>query len=130
MKPTDRLLLTFGWGLLIGSATTHAVSDPPPAAYEKKVRFREGQAIRFPDFELTFAGRRHVVPPQFPHGWWAYDFVVRRGGKEQKISWSAGTGDIGPTVFSAGLRRFGLELSRSDRLGPLKEDELVVSPAR
>jgi hypothetical protein len=43
------------------------------------------------------------------------------------ISWSSGTGDIGPTIFHVGNEQFWLELKRSDKLGKLKDDELVVS---
>jgi hypothetical protein len=113
---------------LIGLATQAAGADAK--AYGAKVTFRQGEALRFPDFELVYTGKRHVVPPQFPRGWWAYDFTAKHGKTEQKISWSAGTGDIGPTRFRVGGASFDLELSRSDKLGPLKEDELVVTRAR
>ena len=38
-------------------------------------------------------------------------------------------GDIGPAPFAVSGRRFLLELKRSDRLGPLKADELAVTRA-
>jgi hypothetical protein len=45
------------------------------------------------------------------------------------VSWSSGTGDIGPALFRVGSKQFALELSRSDKLGPLKANELVISRA-
>lgn len=42
--------------------------------YDSKVRFKAGYTLRFPDFELTYMGKRHVTPPQYPRGWWIHDF--------------------------------------------------------
>ena len=115
----------------VGLAASHADSaEPAPVPYGTKVTFREGQPIKFPAFELVYTGKRKVVPPQYPRGWWAYDFQVRHGKTEQKVSWSAGTGDIGPTRFTVAGAAYDLELSRSDKLGKLKDDELVVSDAK
>jgi len=83
--------------------------------------------LRFPDFEMIYLGKRHVTPPQYPRGWWTHDFKVRGKGSEQTVSWSAGTGDIGPTRFKVNGAIFQIELSRSDRLGSLREDQMVVS---
>ena len=100
-------------------------SEPPK--YLTKVTFAKDIALHFPDFDLTFAGRRRVTPPQFPRGWWIYDFVVRTKSSEQTISWSAGTGDIGPVRFRVDGGEFQIELAHSDKLGALGEDELVIS---
>ena len=102
-------------------------ASPVEAAYGSKVKFKEGRALRLPDFELTYRGRRRVTPPQYPRGWWVDDFKVRAGSSEQTVSWSAGTGDIGPVQFRVGATLFQIELVRSDKLGPLTKDELVVS---
>lgn len=96
-------------------------------AYGSKVSFKAGHALRFPDFELIHTGKRRVVPPQYPRGWWTYDFTVRNKSGEKTVSWSAGTGDIGPVRFQMNGPSFQIELSRSDKLGSLREDELVVS---
>ena len=99
-------------------------------AYNTKVSFVKDRALRFPDFEMTYLGKRHVTPPQYPRGWWIFDFVVRSKAGEQKVSWSAGTGDIGPTRFRIESADFQIELSRSDKLGPLRDGELVISKVR
>lgn len=98
--------------------------------YDAKLSYEKGGALRFPDFEMTYAGKRHVIPPQYPRGWWVYDFVVRSKSGEQTVSWSAGTGDIGPTRFKVNGAEFQIELSRSDKLGVLRDGELVVSKVR
>jgi hypothetical protein len=99
-------------------------------AYGSKVRFGLDRTLRFPDFEMTYLGKRHVTPPQYPRGWWIHDFKVRGKDGEQTVSWSAGTGDIGPTCFKVNGADFQIELSRSDKLGSLRGDELVVSPIK
>lgn len=119
--------------LLVVHLTTLAVcsyagDSQDTVVYGSKVRFRLDRTLRFPGFELTYMGKRHVTPPQYPRGWWIHDFKVRSKGDEQTVSWSAGTGDIGPTRFRVQGAPFQIELSRSDKLGPLREDELVVYP--
>jgi hypothetical protein len=105
-----------------------AENSPGTVAYGTKAKFRVGQALRFPDFEAIYVGKRHVTPPQYPRGWWVHDFKVRSKGKEQTVSWSAGTGDIGPVRFKVNGAEFQIELSLSDKLGRLREDEMVISP--
>ncbi len=123
-----RRILTLIFAAIGVASSTGA--EPVAAAYGTKVPFQEGRPLKFPNFELVYAGKRKVVPPQYPRGWWAHDFQVRNGRTEQKVSWSAGTGDIGPTRFTIAGSAYDLELSRSDKLGKLKDDELVVSPAK
>ncbi len=95
--------------------------------YNAKVAYRQGEPLAFRDFALTYQGETKANPPKGLHAWTIYHFVVKTPeGKEQKVSWSAGTGDIGPTAFQVGARRFLLELMRSDTLGKLQESELVI----
>jgi hypothetical protein len=108
-------------------AACSAAGSSNTAAYGSKVEFSAGRTLRFPDFELTYMGKRHVTSPPYPRGWWIHDFKVRSNGDEQTVSWSAGTGDIGPTRFIVNGTQFQIELSRSDKLGKLRDDEMVVS---
>lgn len=96
--------------------------------YGSKAKFRADRTLRFPDFDLIYLGKRRVTPKQYPRGWWTHDFKVLSKGAEQTVSWSAGTGDIGPTRFKVTGGFFQIELSLSDKLGSLRPDELVVSP--
>lgn len=116
--------------LLAFTVSLRAEEAPAAAAYGAKLRFSVGRPLHFPDFQVTYMGKRHVTPPQYPRGWWTYDFKVRGKGDEQMVSWSAGTGDIGPTRFKVDGAEFQIELSRSDKLGSLREDEMVVSPVK
>ena len=89
-----------------------------------------GHTLHFPDFDLTYVVKHPVTPPQYPRGWWIHGFKVRAKNDEQTVSWSAGAGDIGPTRFKVNGTDFQIELSRSDKLGSLREDEAVVSPVK
>jgi hypothetical protein len=97
------------------------------AAYGAKVHFAKGAMISFPDFDLTYIGRRHEATKVYPRGFDYDDFKLTRGGKSATISWSAGTGLIGPRSFEFGGKSFSLELRHAQRFsGWLKEDELVI----
>ena len=109
------------------AACSNAADSTDTVAYGSKVRFGTDRIVRYPDFQVTYMGKRHVAPSQYPRGWWTYDFKVRGKGGEQTVSWSAGTGDIGPTRFKSNGTDFQIELSRSDKLGSLREDEMVIS---
>jgi hypothetical protein len=106
---------------------SHAGDSSGTAAYGTKVKLSASGTLRYPDFELTYMGKRRVTPPQYPRGWWIHDFKVGSKSGQQTVSWAAGTGDIGPTRFKVSGVDFQIELSHSDKLGPLREDEMVVS---
>jgi hypothetical protein len=97
-----------------------------PAVYGAKQRFSKNAALAFPDFDLTYQGQRHVASPVYKHGFDYQDFRVSRGGQSIIVSWSAGTGLLGPQEFTFGGRAFSLELRHTDKLGWLKDDEVVV----
>jgi hypothetical protein len=97
------------------------------ADYGVKTRFQKGAALTFPECELVFTGTRHVTTPNFPRGFLFYDFEVRSGGRSKTVSWSGGTGDIGPVFLEVDGRKFVLELGASmTGKGRLKDNELVL----
>lgn len=99
------------------------------ADFGVKVAYRKDTPVQFGRFTLTFVGERRVVTEKFPPGMTFYDFRIATPAGNQTISWSSGTGDIGPAVFKVGGEQFWLELKRSDKQGKLKDSELVVSRA-
>lgn len=99
------------------------------AEYGAKVPFQKEVPVAFADFALTYVGERHVAGAKYPRGFTVHDFKVTAGSNTQTVSWSSGTGDIGPTPFQVGAKKFQLELSRSDKLGVLKSNEVVISRA-
>jgi hypothetical protein len=124
---TSRLCLL---GFVIAMVAVACGPEGRAADYGAKVAFKKGVAVTFPDFVLTYLGERQVSSKVYPRGFTHHDFQVGSGADAQQISWSSGTGDIGPTMFKVGAKQFALELSRSDKLGPLKPNELVVTPSR
>jgi hypothetical protein len=96
------------------------------ASYGTRVKYRTGEKIEFPDFTVEYIGERRKDTPAYPRGFLYYDFKVRTANVEKVVSWSSGTGDIGPVEFEIGDKRFLLELRRSDELGKLNENELVI----
>ena len=122
MKTRPGLFFAAGFCLLSAAGG----GERAPVRYGEKVRYQEGKVIAFPDFTLTYKGQRRVVPPQYPRGWWVYDFEVKAAKKTQTICWSAGTGLIDATDFSVNGKPFALERVRAAGIGKLEEDELVV----
>lgn len=131
MSRTSLVVAAVGALALVGPsfAAVCFAAGPKPAPYGAKVVFRAGSPIRFADFSLTFLGTRRVASEKYPREFVLHDFRVVEADTVVAVSWSAGTGDIGPAIFSLGGRRFALELKRSDHLGELGDDELVVTPA-
>ncbi len=56
-----------------------------------------------------------------------YDFEVVTTGSATTVSWSSGTGAIGPRSFRAAGKCFSLELRYADNIGKLDDDQLVLS---
>ena len=96
------------------------------AEFEAKIVFKKNIAVPFATFTLTYLGQRRVTTEKYARGFLLYDFRVTSARGTQTISWSAGTGVICPTRFRVGREGFAVELVHSDKLGWLKENEMVV----
>ena len=106
-------------------ACNRAATQPP--MYGVKIQYAQGQPLNFPDVTLEFVGKREApISADYPQGMTFYDFKVYQGTQAKLISWSAGTGDIGPTLFELAGNSYALELAISTELGSLAEDELVL----
>jgi hypothetical protein len=102
-------------------------AKPILSPYGAKVRFRAGSRLHFSDFDLTFLRLRRNQPPPFPPGILVYEFRVVKDNEVMAVSWSAGTGVVAPSSFTMSGQRFLLELGFSERIGVLKDNELVVT---
>jgi hypothetical protein len=102
----------------------HAASEN--ASYGTRVKYRPGEKIEFPDFTIEYIGERRKTVPVYPRGFLYYDFKVSKGKTEKVISWTTGTGIIDPTDFEFDGKRYHLELRHSEKLGKLKDNELVI----
>ena len=129
LKVTNNSPLIFLLGVLLAFAGPvscgHAASEQK-VSYGTRVKYRTGQKIEFPDFTVEYVGERRKTVPVYPRGFLYYDFKVSRGKAEKVISWTTGTGVIDPTDFEIDGKRYQLELRRSDKLGKLNENELVI----
>jgi hypothetical protein len=103
-------------------------ADPPLAAYGTKVTFGKDAPIRFKDFELTYVGQHRETTAVYPRGFLYHDFRVVSGGVERKVSWTAGTGEVGPARFELPGGAYLLELVWSETAGRLSQDQLVIRP--
>ena len=120
-------LFTLGVQSEVSAPMMADVAPADLAAYGAKVRYQQGKPLSFPDLTLEFRGERQVdAGPRYPRGFVYHDFRARQGDEVLDVSWSAGTGDIGPTVFEFAGRTYRLELRQSDKLGRLADDELVL----
>jgi len=69
---------------MLGTAAC-AAGAGGPAAYGTKVRFGKNGPIEFPDFTLTYLGRRHEASPVFKNGFDFEDFKLTRGAKNSTV---------------------------------------------
>jgi hypothetical protein len=125
MRNNSTLILLFSGSLVfLGPVSCgHAEQN---ASYGTRVKYRAGQKIEFPDFTVEYVGERRQSIPVYPRGFLYYDFKVSRGKSEKVISWTTGTGIIDPTDFELDGKRYYLELRRSEKLGKLNDNELVI----
>ena len=113
--------------LLASAALTALVCAAPGAApYGKPVKIAERKPLRFADFTLEHT---RVYPVRGPVQMVYYEFRATRGKESKTFVWSSGTGDIGPAFFSIGGREYWLEMRYADKIGWLKDGEIVVRRA-
>jgi hypothetical protein len=112
---------------ILAIALLAVAAAPRVVPFNKKVTFRAGEVMRFPQFTIEYIG---ITSPGIPQVHLAptHEFRVRRVTETITVNWSTGTGVIGPAEFKIGGRTYWIELARSDRYGWLKPDELVVVP--
>ena len=91
------------------------------------VRFSKGRSVATGPLTIEYLGERRVSHPVFKPGFTFHDFKVSDGRETKTISWSSGTGEVGPQEFSLSGTLYQLELRRSvAREGWLRDDELVL----
>jgi hypothetical protein len=127
VRKNSSLILLVGCVLAFAGPVScgHAASEMK-ASYRTRVKYRPGEKIEFPDFTIEYVGERRKTVPVYPRGFLYYDFKVSKGKAEKMVSWTTGTGDIGPVEFEIGGKHYQLELRHSDKLGKLNENELVI----
>jgi hypothetical protein len=126
---TDNSPLIFLLGSVLAFAGPvscgHAASEQK-ASYGTRVKYRVGKKIEFPDFTIDYMGERRKSVPVYPRRFIYYDFKAIKGKAEKMVSWTTGTGLIGPMDFEIGGKHYQLELRHSNKLGKLSDNELVI----
>jgi hypothetical protein len=127
VKNNSTLIVLLGGLLAFAGPVScgHAASEPK-APYGARVKYRTGEKIEFPDFTIEYVGERRQSVSVYPRGFLYSDFKITRERAEKVISWTTGTGIIDPTDFEFEGKRYHLELRRSEKLGKLKDNELVI----
>ena len=109
--------------LLASAALTALVCAAPGAApYGKPVKIVERQPLRFADFTLEQTRTYWVRGPVAMQ---YYEFRAARGSESKTFVWSSGTGVIGPAFFTHGGREYQREMRYADKIGWLKDGEIV-----
>jgi hypothetical protein len=125
VKNHSTLILLFS-ALLVFLGPVSCGHAEQNTSYGTRVEYKAGQKIEFPDFTVEYVGERRKSLPVYPRGFLYYDFKISRGKAEKMISWTTGTGIIDPTDFEFDGKRYHLELRRSEKLGKLNDNELVI----
>jgi hypothetical protein len=120
------IILFSGLLAIVGPSSCGYAASEQKASYGMRVKYRAGKKIEFPDFMIEYVGERRKSVPVYPRPFIYYDFKVSKGKAEKMVSWTTGTGLIGPMEFEIGGKQYQLELRRSDKLGKLNENELVI----
>ncbi|RBP42560.1 hypothetical protein DES53_106269 [Roseimicrobium gellanilyticum] len=104
----------------------YAAVKPSAQSYGSKVKYSKGATLHFPDFDLTYIGRRKESSEVFKPGFTFEDFRVSQGARSDTVSWTSGTGLIVPRQFKFRGNTFQLMLYHGGTAGKLKSDELIV----
>lgn len=126
MKSNSSFILLVSGLLAFAGLVSDGYAASEKASYGTRVKYAAGKKIEFRDFTIEYVKERRQSTPAYPRGFLYYDFKVSSGNTEKTVSWTAGTGDIGPVDFEIGGKHYRLELRRSDKLGKLSDNELVI----
>jgi hypothetical protein len=88
-----------------------------------KIKYAEGQPIKFPDFTIEFVGEK---PPRSYEEYPRHEFRITREGEVQDVSWGRDRGDIGRVKFRVGGDNYLMELIGSQEYGFIGVNVLVI----
>ena len=91
-------------------ATTSKVAEKVKANYREKVKFSRDTWIEFPDFDLLYLGTGVSTGGGMHVPIKSYYFRIVKGGEENIIFWTAGTGVIGPVPFEFNDNNYMIEM--------------------
>lgn len=96
--------------------------------YGEKVQYEKGTVIQFPDFRLVYIGDKWLSGKNGATWSMVFNlFEISDGKISKEISWSSGTGNIGPNPFEFKGKKYNIEKTISDNFGQLKLNELIIN---
>jgi hypothetical protein len=116
--------------MAILGCSTMSSAKPGEARYGIWETYSSTDSLVYPDFKLRFLGLSEQPLPDFVAMGPVYRFLVFQGDLETTVSWSSGTGDIGPELFEISGKKFFLEMKSSYHLREkaASEQQIVVWP--
>lgn len=120
------------WLLPILVSGGYAGAAGAVGVYGRPVPYALHQAVQYPDFSVRFLGTRREVISVYPRGFLYYDFeIFSRAQEKTTVSWTSGTGSLGPHAFEVDGKGFFLELKANSletdaRKRWLKENEMII----
>jgi hypothetical protein len=121
-----RLLLVICFSFL-GACSVPSQTAIGEYQYGKKINYLDRETKKLPYFSIRFLKERHEQSPMFRPGFTFYDFEITNGTETKTVSWSSGTGDIGPTFFDFNGHPYVLELKASKAFnGFMNDGEMLV----
>lgn len=130
MKRRGTLQLLFlVLAVLVLGACTLAVGYTD-GEYGKKLSYMTGRTIILPDFSIEYVGDHRVATPQYPRGFLYRDFQVKHGDRAETVSWTDGTGVLGPIEFTFNGAGYTLELANPQTVGTVGYGTMIVEKLR
>jgi hypothetical protein len=113
----------FGIGPVGAAAEIQATAGTH--GYGDVVHYADQKPVQFPDFSVRFLGKRHIEVSSYSPGFTCYDFIVKKGWRRKRLSWTSGTGVADSVHFKFKGKKFALDLFFS-KLRDLQPGELVI----
>ncbi|MBN1137912.1 MAG: hypothetical protein JXM73_15085 [Anaerolineae bacterium] len=130
------MALSLGLLILLMMEKSHTPGKPNEsekvkANYHERASFSRDTWIEFPDFDLLYLGTGVTTGGGLHVPIKSYYFRIVRGGEENIIFWTAGTGVIEPIPFEFRGNEYMIEMKRvafgQEREVELGENELSIS---
>jgi hypothetical protein len=118
-------LIILAGTLGVGCGSKEKKDDDLTGTYGAKVKYVEGEKVKFPDFNLKYMGTSQEKDKNFPSGVTVHNFRVRKDTERRTIGWVAANKPE-PLKFKFQDVDYSLERVKSQKLGKLADDEVVI----
>ena len=91
-----------------------------------KTYYAKNKTINLPYFTVEYLGERKENYGMKQNVFLYHDFKIKKAKEEKIISWSSGTGDIGPEYFEFEEKPYTIELQYANTFKKLQNNEIVI----